>query len=292
MSYSGFYDLNLNINAFKDTHKLFEKLNDFGYRTIAVNHVLEESALDVKTNKKRKSGSGEKGTGGVDSANNNYSNDIVPLPQIVNIPEEYVGKFQLLNRLTVEYSDANQLVKIRQSENLKKYNLLAAVPKTESALQRTCITLDFDIISFNPVDKPVKFNRKMYNLATSKNTCFEIPYSAMLNSSTARKNVIQAAHAYHSIGRSKNVIITSGAEHYMQIRGPYDVINLGLLFGLSSSESKNAITSLSSQVVLKGDGRRCGNAVMMVNKVTSESNTTNDVNLSENTLPAKKRLKK
>lgn len=69
--------------------------------------------------------------------------------------------------------------------------------------QRLCITCDYDIISFSPLEKSIRFNRKMYNLAVSKNVSFEISYSAMLLSSTARRNTIQTAHSYHALGRCK-----------------------------------------------------------------------------------------
>lgn len=54
----------------------------------------------------------------------------------------------------------------------------------------------------------------------------EICYSAAILDSTKRKNTICAAHLYHSFGKSKNIIVSSGAEDYYEIRGPYDIINL------------------------------------------------------------------
>lgn len=54
----------------------------------------------------------------------------------------------------------------------------------------------------------------------------EICYSPAITDSTKRKNTISTSHLYHSFGKSKNIIVSSGATDYFQIRSPYDVINL------------------------------------------------------------------
>lgn len=54
----------------------------------------------------------------------------------------------------------------------------------------------------------------------------EICYGPAILDSTKRKNTISTAHLYHAFGKSKNIIISSGAEDYYHIRGPYDIINL------------------------------------------------------------------
>lgn len=55
---------------------------------------------------------------------------------------------------------------------------------------------------------------------------FEIPYAAAIKDSTLRKNTIQIAHSFHALGKSRNIVISSGATDPLFIRGPYDVINL------------------------------------------------------------------
>lgn len=66
----------------------------------------------------------------------------------------------------------------------------------------------------------------MYNQLIEKGFHYEILYAPVIQDSTQRKNMIQTSHIYHSFGKSKSVIISSGATSRMLIRGPYDIINL------------------------------------------------------------------
>ncbi|XP_022187399.1 ribonuclease P protein subunit p30 [Nilaparvata lugens] len=270
MNTSPFHDLNISSDAVGDGIKLFKRLYDFGYRTIAVNQVVDEVATEPK-GKKRK---GEKN-----------DVDIVPLPVVVDLPEELAGRLKVLNRLTVRLSDPSQYVKVAQSENLKKYHLLAVTPLNENTFQHLCHTLDVDIITLTAAEKNLRFNRKLYNLAVSKNMYFELSYGLALNSSTNRRDLIQLSHTLHGVGKSKNIIITSSATSYLQIRGPYEVMNLGLLFGLSQDQAKRAISNLPMDVIKKRDGRRFGKNVVTVMKIDD------DGSLDEITSKAK-RLKK
>ena len=40
----------------------------------------------------------------------------------------------------------------------------------------------------------------------------------------------------------KNIILTNGAVKASEVRGPYDLMNLGVLFGMNQSQAKNAVT--------------------------------------------------
>ena len=64
--------------------------------------------------------------------------------------------------------------------------------------------MDVDIITYHPTEtKEVRFNRKHYRQATDRGIFFEIPYSFMLRDSTMRKKIIQMAHMFHSVGKSR-----------------------------------------------------------------------------------------
>lgn len=88
-------------------------------------------------------------------------------------------------------------------------------------------SIDADLVSFDSESKlPYKPNRRMYNVLIEKGYHFEILYTPAIQDSTRRKNTIHISHLYHAFGKSKNIIISSGAENHLQIRGPYDIINL------------------------------------------------------------------
>lgn len=80
---------------------------------------------------------------------------------------------------------------------------------------------------------------------------FELQYSEAIINSTSRKKLITTGHKYHAIGKSKNIIITSGALNRFHIRGPYDIANLGLIFGLSEEQSKYSILGQCRSLLLR-----------------------------------------
>lgn len=87
---------------------------------------------------------------------------------------------------------------------------------------------------------------------------FEIKYSEAIRNSSHRKDMIKVTHNYHSRGKSKGVIMSSGAENMFELRGPNDVANLGLLFGMSEEQGKNAIGSNCRKLLLNAGSRRAG----------------------------------
>lgn len=113
------------------------------------------------------------------------------------------------------------------SQNIKKYDILAALPLTQTAFQLACGQFDVDIITFDFENKnELRISRKLYNQAVSRNTYFEIMYAPAILDSGIRKNIIHMSHIYHSNGRSKNIIISSWGGDPLHVRGPYDIINL------------------------------------------------------------------
>ncbi|XP_049802750.1 uncharacterized protein LOC126237033 isoform X2 [Schistocerca nitens] len=222
-NYKAFYDLNIAINE-QDVTRLrdiCDTLVTYGYKTVALNYEIEDLGSDTKKKKKKKGEIRE-------------VTDIVPEPlEISALVKEFGDKLTLVHRLTFPFSDQQQFHMLNQSKNLKKYKILAAVPKTQSAFQ--------------------------------------------------------------------NVIISSGARESKYIRGPYDIVNLGLIFGLSEEQTKKAVSSTCRSLLTHADGRRCGKIIACIQSDTSpgrsnEVSITNicdqEVNMDEEDLgPTQKKMK-
>lgn len=252
----GFCDLFINRNYELEKLHLLEKL---GYNTIAINTHVEEPSDEPK--KKKKKGEVRE------------KKEYVPSP--IDIPKDIsdTTKLNILQRVTIEFSDSGVAHKVNQSENLKKYDIIAVIPKTLQAFQYACGTMDIDIISFEPESKiPFKMSRKLYSQAVERGIFFELMYSPAIRDSTSRKNIISTAHNYHAIGKSRNIIVTSGAENYMQVRDVHDVINLGFIFGLNSNESLEVVRNNTRRVILKAEGRKCGKHYMLVDSINEMDN--------------------
>lgn len=136
---------------------------------------------------------------------------------------------------------------------------------TEQSLQHCCQTFNGDIVTFS-LDKPqINFSRKYYNLAVQRRMYFEVKYSPAIVDSNLRRILIRKAHSYHSYGKSRNIILTSGAQDYIQLRSPYDVSHLGLLFGLSEEQARNAVAGACRGTMLRAEGRRFNKAILIAN---------------------------
>lgn len=285
----GYYDLNISEACVSPASAKYtlKILYDYGYRTIAINQVLEENNLEPKRKKKK----GEP----------RDNEDIIPSPFNLTELNEIVQKlkltdFKVLTRLTVVFSNPDCLHKITKSENYKKYDLIAACPQSLPAFTACYSILDADILSFNAESSQLyKFNRKLYNKLIEKGYHYEIQYSPAIEDSTKRKNTIQMAHLYKMYGKSRNIIISSGASTPAYIRNPYDIVNLGMILGLNEQQCKNAVLHCSRRVVLNSVGRRHGKAIMYVEAITIKDESVvvieSDDEEMDVDMPAQKRPK-
>lgn len=250
----GFCDLSVNRNYDLKKLNLFEKL---GFNTIALNSHVEETSDEPK--KKKKKGEIKE------------KKDFIPAPVV--IPKEITDSINLniLQRVTIEVSGTSSSFKLSLSENIKKYDIIAVIPKTLQAFQFVCNTLDVDIITFEPETQlPFKISRKLYRQAIEKGMFFELMYTPAIRDSTSRKNIISTAHIYHAVGKSKNIIVTSSAENDSQVRDVHDVINLGFILGLNSNESLDVIRNNTRRLILKAEGRQRGKFYMNVENEINE----------------------
>ena len=94
------------------------------------------------------------------------------------------------------------------------------------------------------------------NAAIERGIHFEIVYSSAIRDSSQRKSLISTALDLVVFAKGKNIIISSGAVNELDFRGPYDIINLGLLFNLKEGQSKEAITKNCRDVLFHSDARK------------------------------------
>lgn len=267
----GFYDLCLQESLFtqEDSEDVIKRLYDYGYKTIAVNQLIEDKIIEPK--KKKKKGEPRE------------TQDIVPQPYNVAKLQELASNFgyydfKVLNRLTVSFASQDVFHKITKSPNYKKYDLVACAPTTNQALMFTCNTFEADIFTFNPENKfNLRLSRKTYNQLIERGYHFELLYSPAVEDSSKRKNLIHASHLYHSLGKSRNIFFSSGATTFIYIRGPYDIINLGFIFGLGELQSRCAVNEFPQKIVVNSIGRRHGKAVMFVDNLDKEKEEEEDM---------------
>lgn len=169
-----------------------------------------------------------------------------PLPlDSITIPKSV----SVLTRLTLHIHDPSQNHRLAQLQSA--CDLLALRPTTEKALGLCCNSLECDLISLDfSVRLPFVLKFKTVASALQRGIRFEICYSpGITGGSEARRNLISGATALIRATRGRGIIISSEARSALGLRGPWDVINLAVVWGMSPERGKEAICDEARKVV-------------------------------------------
>ncbi|XP_061315167.1 ribonuclease P protein subunit p30 [Pezoporus flaviventris] len=239
---AGFADLNLPQGSEKKSLQgLLETAAHLGYSAVALNHVI-----DFKEKKQE------------------IVKPVSPSELFPSLPvvQGTSKRIKVLTRLTLVISDPSHCNLLRStSPNIRLYDIIAVFPKTEKLFHIACTTLDVDLVCINVTEKlPFYFRRPPVNMAIDRGIYFELLYTPAIKDSTMRRYTISNAISLMQICKGKNIVISSAAERPLELRGPYDVANLGLLFGLSEGEAKAAVSTNCRATMLHGETRKtaCG----------------------------------
>jgi len=168
----------------------------------------------------------------------------VPLESIT-VPKSV----SLLTRLTLHIHDPSQNHRLAQLQSA--YNLIALRPTTEKALGLCCNSLECDLISLDfsvRLGYPLRF--KTVASALQRGIRFEICYSpGITGGSDARRNLIGGTAALIRATRGRGIIISSEARSALGLRGPWDVINLAVVWGINQERGKEAICEEARKVL-------------------------------------------
>ncbi|XP_020658863.2 ribonuclease P protein subunit p30 isoform X1 [Pogona vitticeps] len=255
---AGFVDLNIPYLQEKESlQKLVETAAHLGYSTVAINYVVdyEEKKKEI-----------------VKPVSPAELFSTVPLVQGKSKP------IKILSRLTLVVSDPSHCNILRAtSTNIKFYDIFAVFPKNGKLFHVACTTLDVDLVCLHVTEKlPFYIKRPSVNVAIDRGIYFELVYVPAIKDSTMRRYTISNALSLMQICRGKNIILSSAAEKPLQLRGPYDVANLGWLFGLSEGNAKAAVSTNGRAVLLHGETRKTASGVVYTKKKprTSEEDET------------------
>jgi ribonuclease P/MRP protein subunit RPP1 len=168
----------------------------------------------------------------------------VPLASVI-IPKSV----SLLTRLTLHIHDPSQNHRLAQLQSA--YDLIALRPTTEKALGLCCHSLECDLISID-FSARLPFILKFRTVASAlqRGIRFELCYSPGITGGIdARRNLISGATALIRATRGRGIIISSEARSALGLRGPWDVINLAIVWGISQERGKEAVCEEARKVV-------------------------------------------
>lgn len=190
---TGFYDLCVNVpgNQTQNLYPILSKLCEYGFKTVAINTNVDESVLGTEKKRKKKGGESETSQG-----------IVLETIDIGSIRKEFDRRLRIFSRITFFCSDFAKTHIVNHCSSLKKFDLYAFAPKTQSALQFACTQLNADIITLRSNSASFKLNKKLYDQAIERGIHFEIQYVDLLNVES-RKNTIHYSHLFHTYGKSK-----------------------------------------------------------------------------------------
>ncbi|KAK3590191.1 hypothetical protein CHS0354_041248 [Potamilus streckersoni] len=260
--------------------KIAEKL---GYDMVAINHVVEDMALSASASKKEKK-----------------KKIVIPHPDKVKVDDAKLrtnninvsGRpFKQCSRLSTIITDPSAAHRLHSPE-VQQYDLIAVQPTSEKTFLLACKTLNVDIITIDVTQKlSFQIKRSLLNLAMERGLFFEIQYSPAIRDNSLRKYTISNAHQLVLMCKGKNVILTSGCKRPIELRGPLDVANLGVMFGLTEAQAKAAVSTNCRAVLYHAEARRLTKSTIGVEKISLPI-TVDAANVKQNDVSEEPKQKK
>ncbi|GAO49627.1 PHP domain-like protein [Saitoella complicata NRRL Y-17804] len=189
-------------------------------------------------------------------------------PKVIpDTPFPQTPKLRTIKRLTLILSDGAPPQTSQLQAASQQYDLLAVRPTSEKTFQQACTNLEgVDMISLDMSERlPYVLKMSTCGAAVSRGLKFEICYSQSIHDLAARRQLISNAAALTRATRSRGIIISSSAARALELRGPYDVINLATMWGLSQEIGRDAVGEGARAVCMHAETRgRTHKAVLRV----------------------------
>ena len=285
------YDLNIPVDCAATTTPalLVKRALALGYRTLALNVQVALHFFILKNNivfcQVSQSQFLTKKQAKTKSSENSLA-DFPPPPSVQLDPEDFPELASrglsptILTRLTISITSNDFLLFYNKSSVAKQYDLLAINIQTAPCLLALLKSgFRWDILTFTPGKDGMlgmKWSRKLYYECVDKNIYFELSYSGLIRDREERRRIISQAHNYHSVGKSRNIILTSGARTPMELRASTDVSNLAFILGLTANQGVDSVGVTGWACQKAAVGRRMGPFQVRVEKLPGDSDSESD----------------
>jgi len=182
-------------------------------------------------------------------------------------------QFRVKSRITIHVSDVAQQHAISPSNNtVMSYDLVAIIPANDKVMHAAAQNEAIDIIYLDCSQKlPFFVKPTLMQLVLENGKAIEVGYNALFSDSAARRNFISNLQTLLHVSRGKGIILSSQAASLVDMRAPHDVINLGLLCGMSKEAAKTSISRLCEKVIDYSLTRRTHKAAIYVGTEASEA---------------------
>ncbi|KAL5082451.1 hypothetical protein RYX36_010872 [Vicia faba] len=256
----GFFDLNI---PYPETSTKSEKSTVENNRTRLAVKAVELGYTGIAYNRTMKGVMSDKHRCSISPLSLTTLLNIVPfLSSSAKLHRDLLGvqsstPFRQYTRLTVCVENPLQGNALNDGNPiLKSYDLVAVKPLNQTAFDIACERMAVDIISIDFSAKlPFRLKQSMVKMATQRGVVFEVSYSGLIADVQLRRQLISGAKLLIDWTRGRDIVFSSAAPTVNELRGPCDVANLLLLFGLSKEQAKASISN-NCRVLLANALRR------------------------------------
>ncbi|KAL1235888.1 Ribonuclease P protein subunit [Trichinella spiralis] len=160
-------------------------------------------------------------------------------------------RFRVFSRLTLVVNSVERLQELLSNKIISNYDIIAVCPLNETTFDMAASDSRVHLLTTDvTADNFSLFQGNRLNEAVRNGKYIEISYSPAIMDTSIRKEVFTCGRKIFRTVGEKGIILTSRATRPMEMRAPYDVINISHLFGMNTNESRSAITVNPQQLLL------------------------------------------
>ena len=144
------------------------------------------------------------------------------------------------------------------NEVLRKFDIIAATPGNAKVFAFLCNTAEIDLIALDFTHKlSFSLNKKHIDTAVSRGISFEISYAGILGAQAhVRREIITGTKSLIQYLNGRNIVISSGAEACMQLRGGMDVANIAQIIGMRRRDALQVCRANGARVMKRALSRK------------------------------------
>ena len=170
-------------------------------------------------------------------------------------------KFRLYSRLNVIVHDNQSLHYLKRAEVQQHFDIISLQPETRDIFLYllNLTTVQHELLVLDPNNPELlPFPLKLMRAAAERGITFELCYSNALRNSIERRNLLAFGRslATNIFKRGQSIVFSSNAKNPLQIRSPYDMMEIGHLFGFNQEISKKIINENPMNVLARSFSRR------------------------------------
>jgi len=197
---------------------------------------------------------------GVIAVNHSVSKRI---PAELRPPEAYLRAptsecMEVLSRVTYVVENQANVASLQQCEDiLRRFDIVAVAPTSERALLM-CLDVPYvDLISLTlSMKMPFPLRPQTVSRIKQKNVHIELCYAVAVRDAPSRRLVAANGASIARATGGNAVIVSSGAQNYMELRAAHDVVNMSaVLFKMNMAKAQNALSLAPNALLAKARQR-------------------------------------